>query len=168
MNTSTRSLNHRVKGRGGWAVMALIVIVALAIGALRSTGPLTDDDRADGIAQNLACPVCDGESVYESQSSAAQNIRNQIKSLIQQGTYSDGEIVDYLEQQFETKTQLVPKGTGLESLVWILPVIGLVAAVVGLTIAFRRWKMAADTVPSDADRELVAAAMRDESERPGG
>ncbi|MEO6123710.1 MAG: cytochrome c-type biogenesis protein CcmH [Ilumatobacteraceae bacterium] len=168
MTAATTSWNQRVKSRRGWAVLLLVVIAALAIGSLRSTGPLTDDDRADEIAQNLACPVCAGESVYESQSGAAQNIRNQIKALIQQGTYSDDEIKTYLEDRFETKTQLVPKGTGLESLVWILPVVGLVAAVVGLTIAFRRWKMAADTVPTDDDRAIVAEAMRNQSDDDDG
>ncbi len=154
----------RLKGRPGWIVLGLVVFVALAIGGLRSTGPLTDDDRADGIAQRLACPVCDGESVYESQSTAAIGIRSQIKTMIQQGTFTDDQIIDVLETKFEAKTQLVPKGTGLEAVVWALPVAALVCAIAGLTVVFRRWKMAADTAPTDDDRALVAAAMRDQGE----
>jgi cytochrome c-type biogenesis protein CcmH len=157
------SWNRRIKGRAGWAVIGVIVVAALAIGGLRSSGPMTAEDRADDIAQNLACPVCDGESVYESQSTAAIGIRRQIKSMIEEGTYSDEQIVDYLEDKFGTDTQLVPKGTGLEAVVWALPVLGLVCAVGGLVVAFRRWKMAADTVPTDDDRALVAAAMRDDA-----
>jgi len=164
----TSRWNRRVKGRAGWITLGVIVVIALIIGTARSTGPLTDDDRADSIAQQLACPVCDGESVFESQSFAAINLRNQIKSLIQQGTFTDDEIVAYIEQQPGGQTQLVPKGSGFEALVWALPVAGLVVAVVGLTIAFRRWKMAADTVPSDDDRALVAAAMRSDSEQSSG
>ncbi len=154
----------RLKGRPGWVVLGLIVVVALAIGGTRSAGPLTDDDRADGIARQLACPVCDGESVYESQSTAAIGIRSQIKTMIQQGTYSDDQIIDFLETKFEARTQLVPKGTGLEALVWVLPVLGLVCAIAGLAVAFRRWKIVADAVPTDEDRALVTAAMRAQSE----
>lgn len=157
----TATWQKRVKGRVGWSALGLIVVVALAVGGLRSAGPLTDDDRADGIAQRLACPVCDGESVYESQSSAAIGIRAQIKKMVQQGTFSDDQIIDVLETKFEAKTQLVPKGSGLESLVWVLPVAALVCAVAGLTVAFRRWKMTTDTVPTDDDRALVATAMQE-------
>jgi len=44
--------------------------------------------------------------------------------------------------------------------VWALPAAALVCSVVGLAFAFRRWKLAADTVPDDADRALVAAALQ--------
>jgi cytochrome c-type biogenesis protein CcmH len=54
---------------------------------------------------------------------------------------------------------LVPRSTGIDALVWALPVAALVCAVVGLGAAFRRWKAAADTIPDDADRRLVAAAL---------
>ncbi|MEY2446371.1 MAG: hypothetical protein QOE00_2951, partial [Ilumatobacteraceae bacterium] len=45
------------------------------------------------------------------------------------------------------------------ALVWALPAAALVCAVVGLGVAFHRWKRAADTVPDDADRRLVAEAL---------
>lgn len=156
--------HRRVKGRSGWIVLGLIVIAALVFGGLRSSGPLTDEDRADDISQRLACPVCDGESVYESQSPAAASIRNQITTMIQSGSYTDDEIISVMSTKFEAQTQFIPKGSGFEALAWALPVVALVAAIVGLTIAFRRWKMAADTVPTDNDRLLVEAALREEAE----
>ena len=58
---------------------------------------------------------------------------------------------------------LVPRATGIDALVWALPAAALVCAIVGLAVAFRRWKAAADTIPDDEDRRLVAAALdRDE------
>ncbi len=53
----------------------------------------------------------------------------------------------------------MPKATGFESLVWVLPMAALVCAAVGLFFAFRRWRSNVDAVPDDADRELVAAAL---------
>jgi cytochrome c-type biogenesis protein CcmH/NrfF len=50
--------------------------------------------------------------------------------------------------------------------VWALPVFAGVCAIAGLTVAFRRWKMTADTKPSDEDRELVADAMREQDDEP--
>lgn len=149
----------RIKGPLGWLVLLVVVLVALGIGTFRSPGPRSDDDRVDEISRQLACPTCDGESVFESQSAAAIGIRKQIKALIQEGTFSDGQIITYIEDAFDAQTQLVPKGSGFESLVWILPVVVFVGAVAGLIVAFRRWRMADDTAPSDSDRALVEHAL---------
>ncbi len=159
-------LNRQIKRWPGWVVLLGVVIVALVIGTSRAGGPLTDEDRVDSIAQRIACPTCDGESVYESQSPAAANIRLQVKSLIEQGTYADDEIIQYVQTNFGAKTQLVPQATGFDALVWVLPVFAGVCAVAGLAAAFRRWRLAADTVPTDDDRAIVAAALREQANQP--
>ena len=160
-SASAASFNRRIKGWPGWLLILVVAVVALVIGSTRSTGPLTDGDRLDAISQRLACPVCDGESVYESQASAATNIKLQIKSLIAQGKFSDNQIIQYINTQYQTQTQLVPKASGFDAIVWVVPVLAGVLAVAGLTVAFRRWKLAADTIPTDADRELVDEALRE-------
>lgn len=156
-----RALNNRLKRWPGWAALVGVVVVSLIVGAGRSSGPLTQDDRTDSIAQRLACPTCDGESVYESQSPGATDIRKQIRKFIEQGQ-SDGEIISYLELR-NSKVLLVPRATGFDSLVWILPVFAFVCAIAGLGMAFRRWKSASDLVPTEQDRELVAQALRDQA-----
>src|SRR5690606_14928549 len=107
----------------------------------------------------LACPTCDGESVFESQASSSRNLRNQITSRVNAGTQSDDEIVAFIEDRFGARVLLVPKATGLDALVWALPAAAFVCAVAGLAVAFVRWRARPDTLPTDADRELVAAAM---------
>ncbi len=155
-------LNKRLKHWPGWLALGLVVVIALAIGTSRSTGPMTDSDRIDSISQRLACPTCDSESVYESQASAARGIKQQIKRFVEEGTSSDDQIIQYIQTQFGTKTLLVPNATGFDALVWALPAFALVIAIALLTVAFRRWKMAGDTVPTEADFALVSAAMRNE------
>jgi len=157
---SAGSLNKRLKRWPGWAVLGIVVVVALVFGATRSRGPLTEDDRTNNIAQQLACPTCAGESVYESQAPAAINIRQQIKKMIETTAFSDNQIISVIETNYDAKTQLVPKGTGFDAVVWALPVVVLVCSIAGLTLAFRRWKRATDTVPTDDDRALVDAALR--------
>jgi len=160
---SPRSLNKRLKGWPGWIVLLGVAVVALLIGATRSSGPATDDDRVDSISQRLACPICDGESVYESQSTTAIGIKAQVRKLVQDGQFSDDQIIDYIagDAQFGAKTLLVPRATGFDSLVWILPVFAGVCALAGLGVAFRRWRAAGDDVPSADDRAIVAQALRD-------
>ena len=156
--------NKRLKRWPGWLALAVVVVVALAIGASRSSGPMTDSDRIDSISQRLACPTCDGESVYESQASAARGIKQQIKRFVEEGTSSDDQIIQYIQTQFGTKTLLVPNASGFDALVWALPAFALVIAIAGLAVAFRRWKLAGDAVPTEADFALVSAAMRDDQQ----
>lgn len=151
----------------GWVLLVLVVAGFLAVGATRSSGPLTPEERVQEITRRLACPVCDGESVYESANAASAAIRNEVKAQVQAGKASDDEIVAFIVQQFGARTQLVPKATGFDSLVWVLPAAAAVCAGVGLGVAFRRWRTNSLAEPDDADRALVDAAL-DAADSPTG
>ena len=156
----TRSL----KAWPSWALLVLVVGGLLAIGATRDAGARSPKERVEDISQRLACPICDGESVFESRNADSQAIRIEIARQVDTGTVSDDQIINFVEQRFGSKVLLVPRSTGIDALVWALPVAALVGAIVGLGAAFRRWKVAADTVPDDADRQLVADALADDLE----
>ena len=66
----------------------------------------------------------------------------EIARQVDTGTVSDDQIINYIEQRFGSKVLLVPRATGIDALVWALPAAALVCAVVGLGVAFRRWKTA--------------------------
>lgn len=142
-----------------WVLLVLVVGGLLAVGANRDAGPRSPQERVEDISRRLACPICDGESVFESRNAASQAIRVEIARQVDTGTVSDDQIINFIEQRFGSKVLLVPRATGIDALVWALPVAALVCAVVGLGVAFRRWKAAADTIPDDADRALVADAL---------
>ena len=143
----------------GWVVLVFVLVGFMAYGTTRNAGAQTPDERVQEITKRLACPVCDGESVYESANPASAAIRSEVKAQVRAGVASDDQIIGYIVQQFRGKTQLVPSASGFESLVWVLPATALVCAAVGLFFAFRRWKLNADTVPDDADRALVEQAL---------
>ena len=143
----------------GWALLILVVAGFLAFGTTRDAGARTPEERVEEISKQLACPVCNGETVYESRNPSSAAIRTEIKTQVTSTDASDDEIIAYIVQQFEAKTQLLPRATGFESLVWVLPSVALVCASVGLFFAFRRWKANVDTVPDDDDRARVEAAL---------
>ena len=138
-----------------WAVMVAIVIALLAVGATRDSSASTPEERVESISRRLACPICDGESVFESRNNASASIRAEIKAQVSEGLRSDDEIISFIEQRYSASVLLVPRATGIDALVWALPVAAFVCAIAGLAFAFRRWRLAADTVPTDADRRLV-------------
>lgn len=143
----------------GWVLLVLVVAGFLAYGSTRDDGARTPEERVEEISKQLACPICGGETVYESRNTASASIRAEIKAQVTTTDASDDEIIAFVVQQFGAKTQLVPKATGFESLVWVLPAVALVCAGVGLFFAFRRWKANVDTVPDDEDRARVEAAL---------
>lgn len=146
----------------GWVLLVLVVAGFLAVGTTRDSGPLTPEERVEEITKRLACPVCDGETVYESSNPSSAAIRSEVKAQVSSTDATDDEIVAYIVQQYEARTQLLPKATGFESLVWVLPATAFVCAAVGLGLAFRRWRANIDTVPDDTDRALVDEALAEE------
>ena len=143
----------------GWVLLVLVVVGFLAYGSTKDAGAQTPEERVEEISKQLACPVCGGETVYESRNSTSASIRAEIKLQVSTTDASDDQIIAYIVQQFGAKTQLLPKASGFESLVWVLPAVALVCAAVGLFFSFRRWRTNVDTVPDDADRARVEAAL---------
>lgn len=158
---SSSGISKRLKGWPGWVLLLFVVVGFLAVGSTRDTGPQTSDDRIAAISQRLACPICDGESVYESRNAASVNIRNSIEDHVRDGQLSDDEIIAEVQRSQQAQLLLVPQATGLEALAWAIPAVAVVCAGAGLAVAFRRWRLEAATVPdpTDADREIVAEAL---------
>jgi cytochrome c-type biogenesis protein CcmH len=163
---SARALNRRVKRWPGWVALVVVVVCGLAVGITRASGPQTPDDRIDAITERLACPICDGESVFESRNNASQDIRNAVAELVRANELGDAEIIGVIETRYGASVLLVPRATGFDALIWVLPALAFVGGVAALAVAFRRWRVQAESVPdpTDDDRAVVAAALdRDRS-----
>lgn len=153
---SASKLNRALKRWPGWLLLALAAFLLLAVGVSRENGPQTQQERIDAIGKRLACPTCAGESVFVSRASSAESIRNEIARQVGAGKLSDDEIVAYIEESFGGDVLLVPRSTGVDALVWALPVAVAVAAIAGLAVAFRRWKSQTLLVATPEDEALVA------------
>lgn len=151
-----------VKSKPVWALMAILTVALLSVGTTRDKGPQTQSDRIDAITKRIACPTCDGESVYVSRASAAENIRQQVARDVSAGLKSDDQIIASIADTFKAQILLVPRASGLDSLVWILPIAVLVTAVAGLAAAFRRWKRENQGDATDADVALVERLLAED------
>ncbi|MEI7547081.1 MAG: cytochrome c-type biogenesis protein CcmH [Actinomycetota bacterium] len=143
----------------GWVLLVFVVAGFLAYGSTRDAGARTPEERVEEISKQLACPICGGETVFESRNTASTSIRAEIKNQVSTTDASDDAIIAYIVQQFGAKTQLLPRASGFESLVWVIPGVALVCSAVGLFFSFRRWRTNVDTVPDDEDRSRVDAAL---------
>lgn len=144
--------------RLSWIAMAVVLVVALVVGMGSREEP-TRAERARAFAETVRCPTCRSQSVADSDAPIAVALRREIEKRFQDGQNED-QVRQYLLETNEEDIQLVPPKSGIGSLVWVLPVAGLLLAVAGLAVAFRRWQREAPpSGPSAADRELVERAL---------
>jgi len=141
----------------GWVGALTAIVIALSIATLSHRHQPTNSERALDLAEQFACPVCEGQSVAQSDSSTAKAIRSEISKRIDQGQ-TNQQITTYLIDSFSESISLKPRATGVVGLVWITPVVAFVTAVAGLIVVFRRWRLAEVAEATDADRALVERA----------
>lgn len=148
----------------GWLALVLVVGALLAVGLSREAGPQNQRERIDAISKRLACPTCDGESVFESRASSSENLRREIARLVAAGELSDDQIVEAIDAAYVEDLTLTPDATGLEGVAWALPVVVAILAAGGLSLAFVRWRRETERTATADDRAVVAAAMHDAAE----
>ncbi len=147
-----------------WTAAFVVGASALLFAAVDGGEPATNADRAYSLAKDFACPVCQGQSVAESDVPVARNIRREIRVWVDEGR-TDGYVRDQLVSFYNEDIDYTPSASGITSLVWILPVVGAAGAGAGLVVVFRRWRLEGEQEASDADVALVAAARREAQDR---
>lgn len=146
-----------------WLVMALVLAALLAVGVRRAGEPQTADERVTSISSRLACPVCQGESVADSRAPSAEIIRENVERLVTEGRLTDTEIIATIQSTSTEDLSLLPRASGFDALIYVLPAVVAVGGAAGLFAAFLRWRRRPGALgPTDADRELVEAALRGE------
>jgi cytochrome c-type biogenesis protein CcmH len=90
------------------------------------------------IARTLKCPVCESQSVADSPSQLAQEMRAYIQRRLAAGD-SRQVIVQALVDRYGEGILLEPPRTGFTLLVWWLPALSFGLGVVVVALALRRW-----------------------------
>lgn len=130
-----------MRGSLGWiAIGWLLLLAVLAIVAFgQPASRPTLDDRARAVAQQLRCPVCQGESVADSPSDIARAMRAEIRQRLREGQ-SPGRIERYFISKYGDWILLAPPQQGVARLAWIAPpllVLGGIGLLLTLLLAWR-------------------------------
>jgi cytochrome c-type biogenesis protein CcmH len=122
-----------------WTLLAAVLVVALVVGSgVLSSSPPTAAQRAQSIESSLRCPSCEDLSVAESSASTAVTVRATVTQMIAEGR-TNQQVVDFLVARYGPSMVLDPPASGWSLLVWLLPLLGGVAAVAVLvTVLIRR------------------------------
>jgi cytochrome c-type biogenesis protein CcmH len=107
---------------------AITLIVWAALTGVLSAASL--DDQVYAVARQLMCPVCAGETVAESDSALAREMKAIIRQKLQAGEPPE-HIVRYFVGQFGEGVRAEPRPRGLSLVLYAAPPLALL---VGLTI----------------------------------
>ena len=141
-----------------WVAIIMAAMALLAVASLDGGGAETDSERIQRLSDSFACPQCRGESVSESNAAVSANIRQFIADEVSAGS-SDEEIRNELLRGYGASVLLNPPAEGLAALLWILPVLLVVAGAVGFAMMIdRRRSGSGRAALSSADREMVGRA----------
>ena len=113
------------------------LLIASWVLALTVTASAQEVDlRARLIASKLRCPVCQNESVADSQSELSAQMRTLIRDKLAAGETED-QIVGYFVSRYGEWILLEPPRQGVLWFVWLAPVVALLGGA-ALVIAYLR------------------------------
>ena len=110
-------------------------VLTLIISILLSSSSIADpiDEQVREISYLLMCPVCQGQTVEESNSPLANDMRSIIRKKLQQGE-SKEEIIAYFVDRYGETILGAPPARGTNWVLWLLPAFALLAGGLGLGI----------------------------------
>jgi cytochrome c-type biogenesis protein CcmH len=141
---------------GGWGV------------ALAQEGSGLSPEELDNltaqVAAELRCLVCRGQSVLESNSQLAQEMKALIHDRLASGETPD-EVKAYFVRSYGEYILLKPTARGVSLLVYVLPALALVGGGLLLLRLFRRWTRPAAAAAGSGS---AAPAARESAGAPAG
>ena len=79
-----------------------------------------ENAKVDEISKNLRCLICQGQSVYDSQSEFALSVKTLISNKLQAGS-SEKDIYDFLKSKYGDWIVYDPEFNNYTLVLWILP-----------------------------------------------
>jgi cytochrome c-type biogenesis protein CcmH/NrfF len=122
-----------------FAALALAVLVGLTAWFAADRQPPSAQQRVTAVAETLACPACEGQSVAQSQSEMAVQMRTVVSRQVHQGR-SDAEIRQWFADRYGDGVLLSPPARGVGLVLWVVPAL---VVIVGLRWVLRAHRAAA-------------------------
>ncbi len=127
--------------------------------------PLADDpvteQRLIAISEEMRCLVCQNESLAGSRSDLANDLRREIRILINEGK-TDEQIRNFMVERYGDFVLYRPPVKPITWLLWIGPFVILLAGIIGLMVYLRRRNQSMPSATlSEADNRRIDALLRD-------
>ena len=148
--------------------LALLAVLALSL-ARPTFAQQPSADEINEVAKKLSCPTCTGINVADCPTETCAQWRAKIGELLAEGE-SEQEILDYFATRYGDHVLQVPPKRGFFVLVWVLPVVAILAGLAWLAYLMRGWSQrSAAATPEHAQGVKMAAAsdVANDTDLPG-
>lgn len=139
----------------------LCISFTASVALAKDAVPLADDpvteQRLITISEEMRCLVCQNESLAGSRSDLANDLRREIRNLIQEGK-TDEQIRAFMVERYGDFVLYRPPVKPITWLLWIGPFAILLAGIVGLLMYLRRrnQEVAGVTLSAEDNRRIDA------------
>ena len=171
MNQNDR---NTMKIRSPWSplrgAMFIVIGVVVLLAALWSYMLLTAsthqtlDQRVYNVASQLKCPVCQGESVADSPSGIAQQMRGVIRRQLQSGK-SEQEEIQYFVSNYGEQIAWSPPWQGFSLLAWLVPIGLLIGGALWMFFTLRNWRTSPPIGNTSNGESVLVSTHEDELEQ---
>ncbi len=136
---------------GAFAMLTLLAVPTLAVEPDEILADPVLEARARHISEGLRCLVCQNQSIDDSNAPLARDLRLLVRERLKAGD-SDSQVMRFIEDRYGEFVLLRPPLDARTLLLWLTPVLVLLAA---LAAAFRAFRQRAS--PSGAAGVLTSA-----------
>lgn len=140
-----------------WLVLVLMLAMAWPVLAVQPDEMLADpglEARARAISMLIRCPVCQGETIDESNASVARDLRLVVRERLTAGD-SDDQVIDFLVARYGEFILYRPRATGANLILWVA---GPAMLAVGLAIALAAQRRRGRVLPASASASASGVA----------
>lgn len=103
-----------------WLMLGVIALTVFAACVIEDD--LTPTQRAYTLDRELMCPVCNGQTIDQSNAQIATDMKKIVRERIAEGE-SNQEIRDYFVARYGEVILAAPEASGFNLLVWLMPVV---------------------------------------------
>ena len=144
------------------AIVVLGLLLALLMQGCTGEGSTNSlDQRAQALDQEIMCPVCPGESIDQSRTEYAKQMRAFVREKLAEG-WSEEQIKQYYVDRFGPRILLAPPQEGFTLTAWLLPPLGFAAGLAALAFTVRRMRHTGRAADGEPPGDV---ALSDEEQR---
>lgn len=136
-------------------ILLAFFLLATPVLAVQPDEILSDpalEARAREISAVLRCPVCQGETIDDSNAPVARDLRLVVRERVVAGD-TDAQVIDYVVQRFGEFVLFEPQARGANIILWVAGPVMLLIALMGAALYLRGRGAATEAAPTPLDED---------------
>lgn len=155
-------LNHLLAGfLTILAVTAVLSVHAFAVDGDEMFADPVREARARDVGRQLRCLVCQNQSIFDSNSGLAKDLRVLVRTRMNEGD-SDSEILAYIADRYGDYVLLQPRFSMRNAILWAAPVLALLLGLAAMALYLKSRSPVRAEVSLSEDERAAARKLLQE------